>query len=509
MTMDQISNFNRSVNQKRKSCTLESAQPNKRRTLKATPLKPYWNDVTKDWSRRLLSCTKTDCHELQPTCWNSSLSKQASNSWFTVRAHTLTSSTTLPMSSSPSQPTLLQAIMGNEPPNPMPSENKSEKFMRARRIRVYPTKQQESKLDNWFGAVRFVYNQAVQLSQTKDITWEDLTLKALREQFMTNPPEWAKGIPYAIRDNALRDFDKARKAFFAKRRKAKKSNPDANPTATFKFKSKRAKQQCMEVPHQHWGRTRGMFADLFGPGKIHSKEAMGEVKNDFRVIRYRFGHYYFCLPRESPIRSESQAPTLDDHVVSLDPGVRTFQTCYSATGLVTEWGKDDMNLIFQECYAADRLQGRLKRVTGSKRYKRRMAWLRKLVRIQDKIKEVHRKLAVWLCENHRIVLIPNFETQQMIRRKARKLRSKTARGMCCWSHYAFRQLLLNKADLFPWCRIIVCDEAYTSKTCGGCGLINDKLGSNKTFNCKSCGYQADRDISAARNILLRYLTLNS
>ena len=56
------------------------------------------------------------------------------------------------------------------------------------------------------------------------------------------------------------------------------------------------------------------------------------------------------------------------------------------------------------------------------------------------------------------------------------------------------------------CQLIVCDEAYTSKTCGACGTLYQKLGSNKTFKCAACGYEADRDISAARNILLRYLT---
>ena len=42
-----------------------------------------------------------------------------------------------------------------------------------------------------------------------------------------------------------------------------------------------------------------------------------------------------------------------------------------------------------------------------------------------------------------------------------------------------------------------------------CGEIHHNLGSNKTFKCPWCDYEADRDISAARNILLRYLTLEN
>ncbi len=144
---------------------------------------------------------------------------------------------------------------------------------------------------------------------------------------------------------------------------------------------------------------------------------------------------------------------------------------------------------------------------GIKRRRRHKAWIRKLLRISHKVTELHKKLATWLCENHRVVLIPKFEAQRMGRKSNRKLNSKTARGMCTWSHYAFRQRFISKAELFPWCTVIVCNEAYTSKTCGQCGSLYNKLGSSKTFLCPSCGYKADRDVSAARNILLRYLTL--
>ena len=77
------------------------------------------------------------------------------------------------------------------------------------------------------------------------------------------------------------------------------------------------------------------------------------------------------------------------------------------------------------------------------------------------------------------------------------------------NHFRFRQTLINKAASYPWCKVIVCDEAYTSKTCGNCGSLNHKLGGKKVFNCKECHYVADRDISAARNILLRYITRNN
>ncbi|RIB18763.1 hypothetical protein C2G38_2084840 [Gigaspora rosea] len=39
-------------------------------------------------------------------------------------------------------------------------------------------------------------------------------------------------------------------------------------------------------------------------------------------------------------------------------------------------------------------------------------------------------------------------------------------------------------------------------------IFHKKLGSNKTFKCPQCQIEMDIDINAARNILLRFLTLN-
>ena len=101
----------------------------------------------------------------------------------------------------------------------------------------------------------------------------------------------------------------------------------------------------------------------------------------------------------------------------------------------------------------------------------------------------------------------------MSARKGRKIHTKTVRGMLCWSHYKFRQHLIAKSELFSDCKVIECDESYTCKTCGYCGVINDKLGGSKVFNykqedCQQKSIGSDRDIHAVRNILLRYLTRN-
>jgi len=146
--------------------------------------------------------------------------------------------------------------------------------------------------------------------------------------------------------------------------------------------------------------------------------------------------------------------------------------------------------------------------THRRRYKMRRAARRIQKRIRSLVDECHRKLAKWLCTNFRVVLIPLFETQQMVRRGHRRLNSKGAKAMCTWSHYRFRQHLKHVAGSTSWCKVVETTEEFTSKTCGECGRLHQKLGGAKNFKCPSCDYEADRDANGARNILLRYLTVN-
>ena len=84
----------------------------------------------------------------------------------------------------------------------------------------------------------------------------------------------------------------------------------------------------------------------------------------------------------------------------------------------------------------------------------------------------------------------------------RKIGKSVVRRMLLWAHYEFRQKLLWVAKRHGTTVVIV-NEAYTSKTCSSCGWQNHKLGKKKTFRCSNCDLDMDRDINAARNILLR------
>lgn len=55
-------------------------------------------------------------------------------------------------------------------------------------------------------------------------------------------------------------------------------------------------------------------------------------------------------------------------------------------------------------------------------------------------------------------------------------------------------------------KLLIVEESYTSCTCGVCGEIN-RIGGKEIYLCKKCGLEIVRDVTGAKNILIKNLTL--
>ena len=334
------------------------------------------------------------------------------------------------------------------------------------------------------------------------MTKKDLRALHLNKDAVEQSHPWVLDVPYDIRDEAMNDVLKAMKSNFAAKRKQ----------FDLKFRSLKDASQSLVVLSKHWGRKTGVYSDVFGNSVLRSSEQLpSDIVYDSRLVVNKLGQWFLCLPLPLST-SENQAPVdrvWGDGVIALDPGVRTFMTGYDAGGGACEWGKGDLDRVYRLCNALDKLHGKwsAKGVRHRRRYRLKRAGRRIRVKIRNLVDELHKKLSLWLCENYRVVLLPVFKTQGMVMRGHRKIGSRTVRGMLTWSHYRFQQRLLNKSREFPWCKVVLCDEFYTSKTCTGCGVLNNSLGGSKVFRCGSCGLVVDRDVNGARNILIRYVSL--
>jgi hypothetical protein len=111
-------------------------------------------------------------------------------------------------------------------------------------------------------------------------------------------------------------------------------------------------------------------------------------------------------------------------------------------------------------------------------------------RVKWAVRDFHHKVALYLCQNYRVIIIPRFGAKQMCAKGNRRLRRSTKRSMLACAHGKFLVRLKEVAKRFEWVKVIVCDEIFTSKTCSQCFAIHEDLGSNKVFRCpaEGCGY---------------------
>lgn len=503
----------------------------------------FWTEYTKEKSMSLPYVTRTEYVDLDTNLLSSSAKRLIQKSWFSAPVKIPTkrvmeqimkrmNQTNSQMISSPSLPCLWQDIMEREhkkieeekkekekkkkekklkKPKKKRKVEKDEKPKKekgikkqlpgkARKIKLFPTTKQKQVLNKWIGTARWTYNQSVDAVVNKKV---ELTIKTLRATVVNNDlyekstdKKWVLETPYDIRDDAVRDFIKSYK------------NP--KPGKKRKFRSKKDKSQSITIHSKHYKHKRGVYGNLIRNLKA-SEKLPDKIDYDSRIIRNKLGEFYICIPCILKIKPENQGPIFTNEqaecrgVVSLDPGVRTFMTCFDGgNGNVIEWGKADIERIDNLHNYIDNLKSQCTKTTHRHRYKYKKGILRMEKKIRNLIDDLHWKLANWLCENYKIILIPVFQTSDMVKRKKRKIGKKTARQLYSWKHFTFRQRLINKAREYPWCKVIVVDEHNTSKTCGLCGTINEIKG-NKELTCKGCKVEHDRDWNASRNILLRYL----
>jgi putative transposase len=224
--------------------------------------------------------------------------------------------------------------------------------------------------------------------------------------------------------------------------------------------------------------------------EFQAAEAVPDARLEGSRIICDSGRWFLIVPVRVP---QQQPETQRLPCVALDPGVRTFLTYY-ADGVNGQLGKGDFARIYRLCLHVDRLISEAADSTARRRQRLRKACSRLRYRIRDMIDELHRKAAHFLVTRFDTIFLPDFRSQQMLG----KLRSKTARMMCTFAHFRFRQVLLGMAERFQ-AKVILGCEAYTSKTCSYCGSIH-QIGSRALMKC--CAVVC-RDGNGARGYYLK------
>jgi putative transposase len=223
---------------------------------------------------------------------------------------------------------------------------------------------------------------------------------------------------------------------------------------------------------------------LWGSRDLHFYQ-LQQIKR-VRVIRRHDGYYaQFLIDHK---REENKE--LSNKLTGLDVGLNHFYT--DSTGIQVEnpcfLRKDERRI--------KKLQRRLSRTKkGSQNRKKAINLLgRAHLKVSRRRNDWVCKLAQHVIQSNDLVAIENLRIRNLVKNH------HLAKSINDAAWYRFREWLEYFGRIYG-VPVIAVEPAYTSQNCSNCGEKVVKTLSTRTHKCPHCGYVADRDENAAKNIL--------
>lgn len=234
------------------------------------------------------------------------------------------------------------------------------------------------------------------------------------------------------------------------------------------------------------------FTDKCGIGKLKMKGTRDllfyhpSLIKRVRLVRKADGYYIqFAVDADRKEPLEATGKTL-----GLDVGLQDFYTDSN--------GHNEPNPRFLRKAEKQikKLQRRVsKKAKGSNNRRKAVKRLaRKHLQIQRQRKDHAIKLARCVIQSADLVAYEDLRIRNMVKNHG------LAKSISDASWYQFRTWLEYFGKVFGRITVAVPPQ-YTSQACSECGCKVEKTLSTRTHVCPHCGYVADRDENAARNIL--------
>lgn len=258
---------------------------------------------------------------------------------------------------------------------------------------------------------------------------------------------------------------------------------------------KTEKNQFMTIEGTAFSKKENAFAYKLLGVMQSSPEAFNTNKTCTLIYKKHKKEYILLIPRAEPSRQYIRRKA----TCGIDPGIRSFLTVYSEYECFEIGSEIDFKPYYREI---DDAFTRFKdKKLKKKAYK---SILRKInLKIQNKVKDMHFKVAKFLCQNYQTIKIGKLNVKSLLRKNKKtgdELSKYDKRKLLSLSHYKFREILHYQGMKYG-CVVQDVNEYLTTKTCSSCCDINE-VGRSKVFACfnESCNLLMDRDINAAKNI---------
>ncbi|MCG5058012.1 MAG: transposase [Limnoraphis sp. WC205] len=223
---------------------------------------------------------------------------------------------------------------------------------------------------------------------------------------------------------------------------------------------------------------------LWGSRNLHFYQ-LQQIKR-VRVIRRHDGYYAQFLIDHT--REENKE--LSNKETGLDVGLNHFYT--DSTGIQI----DNPRFLRKDERRIKKLQRRLSRTKkGSQNRKKARNRLGKAhLKVSRRRNDWVCKLAQHVIQSNDLVAIENLRIRNLVKNH------RLAKSINDAAWYRFREWLEYFGRIYG-VTVIAVEPAYTSQNCSNCGEKVVKTLSTRTHKCPHCGYVADRDENAAKNIL--------
>ena len=384
--------------------------------------------------------------------------------------------------------------------------------IRSKKIWIPINQTQKKIIFKWFSVCDYVYNACVDLFNIDSREFNKLSKKDLFHALFHDNE---KQCPYDTLTDELSKFKSNAKSAFSN------------------LKNKNINHFEMTYKKQNTGRSifiasksvckDGIFPTILGKIKDFYKFVdINSIACDCRFVYDKlYDKFYLYVPQYK----EKKEILNREPIISIDPGEKIPMAYYA----LKETGKIGQNTrlkILQkqkEIKGLQKIKNKGKNKNGQKLKHKKNIQKRinkKFRKIKNVVNELHHQTANYICKKYDRILLPEFNTQEMIQDKVKftgtkmeikqqlrnfthkkNLNKETKFVLQMLSHYRFRQHLLTKCEEYG-CQLIMCTEEYTSLCCGKCGYLSSKY-TNRTKECENCHHKINRDINGARNILIK------
>ena len=298
-------------------------------------------------------------------------------------------------------------------------------------------------------------------------------------QVRADDPDYAT-VSVAAQRSILFRLDKAFKAFFAR---VKRGEKPGFPRFRSRQRAVRSFETAAFRIHRHgaW-----QAVTVKGIGRFRFKGDVDGQPKLLRVVR---------TPRRVElhlvVERVAERACADCEPLGIDVGVR-FQVALSNGLRVAGRHLDRVRLKRRQRALSRALRG------SHDRYKRRRALAREWQRVREREHgALHELTARLVREFGNRFVVEDLAVRNMLKNHS------LARSISEQSWGAFVRLLTYKAEeAGGW--VAKVPAPYTSQRCSACGTLPDGrlLRGERVFRCPSCSIEEDRDVNAARNILL-------